>query len=89
MVQISGGTVRQLPGSRTAGQLLRTTFGGAQTALSAGDGHLRQQLRGLHVLIQPQAEGVLHPRRETNAAHWRDDRRSLVCPATADPIFTG
>ena len=69
-VQVLRGAVRQLTRQRrAAGELFAHHFlGGAQATLGAGDGHLRQQLRRLYVLIQPQAEGVFnHPGDECRA----------------------
>ena len=70
--EILRGAIRQLAGQRRAAGELFTHhfFGSAHAALSAGDRHLRQHFRGLNILVQPQAEGILH--------HAGDERRALT-----------
>lgn len=60
-IKILRGTVRQFPGN--AGPLVSfcaPLFCGAQSPLRAGNRHLCQLFRRLHVLVQPQAEGIFH-----------------------------
>ncbi len=61
-IKILRGTVRQFPRQRrTAGELFaHHFFCGAQSPLRAGNRHLCQLFRRLHVLVQPQAEGIFH-----------------------------
>ncbi len=71
-VQILGGAVGQLARQRRpAGELFtHHFFGRTQAALGAGDRHFGQHLCGLHVLVQPQGEGIFH--------HPGDECRALA-----------